>query len=68
MSEQQCLVVLLYLIKNILNLRELIQHGSLGRKDSLFSLSPFSTGVFPSGCSMLSAPSQITRWMMVPAG
>lgn len=68
MSEQQFLVVLLYLIKNILNLRELIQHHSLRKKPSLFSQSPFSPEVFPGTCSLVSAPLQTARWMMISAG
>lgn len=41
MSEPQFLAGLIYLTKTIFHLRHLIQRGSLGRKDSLFSLSPF---------------------------
>lgn len=37
MSEQLFHVALLYLIKTSLNLKELIEHGSLGGKDSLVS-------------------------------
>lgn len=38
MSEQPFHVALLYLIKTSLNLKELIEHGSPGGKDGLFSL------------------------------
>lgn len=50
MSEQPFPVVLLCLIRSTLSGRELVQRGSLGRNDALFSLSPFGAGVFPSVC------------------
>lgn len=60
MIEKQFLVVLLYLIKTILILRELIQHSSLRIKSWLVS-PPWVQGA-PCCCSLVSAPSQAARW------